>query len=167
MLCILPGRRLAPQDSLLGGQYRLRRHLVNPDDSRLLRSRGGGPLELRVVEGHSGAMVTTSGPVPDDVTAEVRAFVAARSHDPLPASATQEEFNGRWADGVLVRDYDRAREAGRRMTADNLALALLVVAARFHEHPAYQQRWQQWTPFGELLPDPDKTSPTEESIDHT
>jgi hypothetical protein len=97
--------------------------------------------------------------VPDDVVAEVLAFIRARSHDPLPSTATTEALNERLVDAALVRDYERAHAAGRRMTADNLALTLLQAAERFSAHRNYQPRWRQWAPFGNLDPSEESGPP--------
>lgn len=97
-------------------------------------------------------MATASDSVPDEIAAEVVEFVRARSHDPLSPSATTDTLSNQLADTALVREYERALSAGRRVTADNLALTLLLAATRFKTHPDFQRRWLFWAPFGQLDP---------------
>lgn len=90
--------------------------------------------------------------VPADVAEQVAAFVWARTRDPLPTQASAEEFDRRWVQMGLVRQYQEVLEQGREMTADNLAYTLLAAAARYAQHEDYQAQWSSWTPYGDLRP---------------
>lgn len=98
--------------------------------------------------------------VPKEVAHEVAAFVWARARENAPAQVSAEDLDRRWAEAGMVRDYQKALDRGRAVTADNLAYTLLMAAARYAGHRDYQARWRAWTPFGDLTPGANLAGPT-------
>jgi len=83
----------------------------------------------------------------------VAAFLRARLSEAERWAGVSVSDSADWRDQLtLVREWEHANSRRRMVTAENLALTMLVTAARYRAHRSYNPAWDAWQPFGDLEP---------------
>jgi len=83
----------------------------------------------------------------------VAAFLRARLSEVERSAGVGVKGSADWRDQLaLVREWEHADSRRRVVTAENLALTMLVTAARYRAHRSYDPAWDAWQPFGDLEP---------------
>ncbi|WP_432488818.1 hypothetical protein [Kineococcus sp. SYSU DK018] len=87
-------------------------------------------------------------PPPDHVAIEVAAFLEQRTRE--TASVARLSAAELAEQAALVARHRSACELGRAVTAENLALTMLLAGDRHSEHPVYDPAWRTWLALGDL-----------------